>query len=311
MFSEAQNFSIVQTELDEVFYQYLNYDNSNPVMTTAADNDVFMQVTTDHAAYIDAIYKGVGLYQQVGETQTVPTSIPRVTNKVTNLIKDFALSVPLSKDLFDDNMHGVWQATVKDMALKARLTRDNTAFALFRGGFTTSLTPDGVSIFNSAHPLIGGGTQSNTNTGGGSALSSTSLNTAIIQLAQMKDQAGVVIGAMPNVLLVPPALVKLALELTQSALVGDASTNAINVYRSAYGFKVVSNPYLSLAAGGSDTAWFLLAAQHGFRRAIRQEVQTALRPWQYSDNRSYLYQANFRETYYCLDYVGAIGNVGA
>ena len=81
-------------------------------------------------------------------------------------------------------MHGVWAEDVKDFAIKAKDTQDYTAFGLFRNGFTTALTADGVSIFNSAHPLIGGGTQSNYGT---SALTPTSLNTALVNMLEQKD----------------------------------------------------------------------------------------------------------------------------
>ena len=43
---------------------------------------------------------------------------------------------------------------------------------------------------------------------------------------------------------------------------------------------------------------------------IRQGIETALRPWQYSNNRSYLYQGNFRENYFVPDYAGAVGALG-
>ena len=35
MFTEAQNFAIVQTELDDVFFQTFEYDSSSPGIATA------------------------------------------------------------------------------------------------------------------------------------------------------------------------------------------------------------------------------------------------------------------------------------
>ena len=207
-------------------------------------------------------------------------------------------------------MHGVWSKTVADLALKARRTQDDNAFAWFRGAFTTSLTADGAA-FCGTHTLIGGGTVVNFATGAGSALSGTSINTAIVALTEQKDQAGVVLGNTPAIMLVPPALFKKAKEETDSALYADNANNAINVYRSAYGFVVYQSPYLGAAAGGSDTAWFLLARNHSVTRLIRQGIQTALRDWSMSNNRTYLYQYNFREEVYAPDYIGVYGNVGA
>ena len=313
MFNEAQQYAIVRTELDSVFYQEFTYEDSNPVMTTCKNPILFKQETTDRAFDIAEIYKGVGLFPTITETQTVPASVPHVANKLTTQIKDFAESVELSKDLFDDNMHGVWARTVQDLALKARVTQDQNAFGVFRNAFTTQLTADG-SAFVGSRTLLNGQTYSNSlyalNGGVTTVLSSTSLNAAITALAVQPDQNGVVLGQQPAALLVPPALIKLALELSDSALAGDTSTNAINVFRSAYGYRIFSNPYLSAATGGSDTAWFLIARNNGIRRIVRQGVETFLRPWGYSNNRTYSYQCNFREVAVTYDYVGVIGAQG-
>ena len=313
MFNEAQNLAIVRTELDSVFFQEFNYEDSNPVMTNCKNALIFRQETTDKAYDIEEIYKGVNLFPIISETQTVPTSTPKVANKITTSIKDFAESVELSKDLFDDNMFGVWSRTVTDLALKARVSADANAFKIFRGAFDTTLTADGIALCG-AHVLLNGQTYNNslyTVSGNvSSVLSSTSLNNAIVALAQQPDQQGVVLGQQPQVLLVPPALIKLALELSDSALAGDVSTNAINVYRSAYGYRVFSTPYIGAATGGSDTAWFLLGRNTGIKRIVRQGIETFLRSWGYSNNRTYLYQANFREEVVAVDYLGVIGAQG-
>ncbi len=311
MFTEAQNFSIVQTELDKVFFQQFDYNETFPGVAHATTAEIFKPQETTHAAWIQSINKGSGLFPAVGETQTVPLSTPHVTNKQTTQILTFAQGIDISKQLFDDNMHGVWAEDVRDFAVQARNTQDYTAFSLFRLGFTTALTADGVSIFNASHPLIGGGTQSNTATGAGSALSPTSLNTGIVSLQEQKNQAGVITGNAPAVLLVPPALWKHAREITDSALIADSAQNNVNVFRSALGITVWTSHWLGTAAGGSDTAWFLLARRHGFTRLIRQGLETALTDWRYSNDLTYRYQANFRENYFCADYAGAYGAVGA
>lgn len=311
MFTEAQNFSIVQTELDAVFFQQFDYDEAFPGVAHATTAAIFKPQETTHAAWIQSINKGSGLFPAIGETQTVPLSTPHVTNKQTTQILTFAQGIDISKQLFDDNMHGVWAEDVRDFAEKAKDTQDSTAFSLFRNGFTTALTADGVSIFNAAHPLIGGGTQSNTATGGASALSPDSLNTAIINLVEQRDQSGVIRGNAPAVLLVPPALWKHAREITDSALIADSAQNNVNVYRSALGITVWTSHWLGTVAGGSNTAWFLLAQRHGFTRLIRQGLETALTDWRYSNDLTYRYQANFRENYFCADYAGAYGAVGA
>lgn len=311
MFTEAQNFSIVQTELDTVFFQNFQYDATSPGIATANTGTIFKPVQTDHAAYIGSVNKAVGFFSVIGEVGQVPLSTPKVTNKYTILVKDFAQGIRISKDLYDDNMHGVWAEEVKQLALMARATQDFSAFNIFRNAFSgdTSpvLTADGVSFINSAHVLIGGGTTSNLISG---ALSSTTLNTAIVALREQVNQAGVILGGTPSILLVPPKLFVLATQLTDSALVADNAQNALNVFRSAYGITVWTSPYLGAASGGSDTRWFLLTPNHSVSRLVRQGVETALTPWQYSTDRTYFYQANYRENYFVPDYAGAVGSTG-
>lgn len=306
MFTEAQNFSIVQTELDKVFFQQFDYDETFPGVAHATTAEIFKPQDTTHAAWIQSINKGSGLFPAIGETVTVPLSTPQVTNKQTTQILTFAQGIDISKQLFDDNMHGVWAEDVRDFAAKAKDTQDYTAFGLFRLGFTTALTADGSAIF-STHTLIGGGTQSNAGT---AALTPTSLNTGVVNLVEQKDQSAVIRGSSPAVLLVPPALWKHAREITDSALIADLANNNINVYRSALGITVWTSHWLGTVAGGSDTAWFLLAKRHGFTRLIRQGLETALTDWRYSNNLTYRYQANFRENYFCADYAGSYGSTG-
>ena len=104
MFTEAQNFAIVQTELDTVFFQSFQYDSSTPGIATANTATIFKPVSTDHAAYIGEINKGTGLWSVIGETQTVPLQTPAVRNKYTVYVKDFAAGIEISKDLFDDKI---------------------------------------------------------------------------------------------------------------------------------------------------------------------------------------------------------------
>ncbi len=295
MFTEAQNFAVVQTQLDSVFYQNFDYDATFPSIATANTAAIFKPLQITHAAYIEQIFKGSGLFPVIGETQTVPQSTPHVANQLTTYIKDFAQGIEISKNLFDDNMHGVWAKAVSDFAMVARVTQDQNAFG--------------------AHVLLSGITQSNqikvaqTNTAT-TALDPTTLYTGIVMLRQQKNQAGVILGNVPSVLLVPSALYKHAVEITDSALIADSANNNINVYRSAYGITIYTSPYIDAVAGGSDTAWFLLSRNHNVTRLIRQGIETSLRDWSVSNNRTYFYQANFREAVYASDYVGAVGALG-
>ncbi len=316
MFTETQNFSLVQTELDEVFRQ--NYEASlPPSYATAMTAEIFKVTNTTHAAYIGTIHKGPGLFSKIGEVQSIPSYIAKVANKWTVTISDFGEGIEISKNLFDDDMHGEWQAQVAEFAIMARRTQDFNSFKLFRGAFTTTLTADG-SAFIGSHTLIGGGTTNNeivaADVGAAtSALTTSAFNIAMKRLAEVKSQAGVPLQCVGDCLLVPPALYVTARQIAASSLVPENGNNAINVFTVDYAVKVYQSVWLgtSGASDGSDTAWFLLdSRRHAIRRFVRAGIITSLRDWSISNNRTYFYQAFFREEVYVPDYIGAVGAKG-
>lgn len=203
----------------------------------------------------------------------------------------------------------------------ARRTQDANAFKIFRGAFDTTLTADG-SAFIGSHTLIGGGTTNNEIvtadiTGAAtSALTTSAFNVAMRRLAEMKSQSGVPLQCVGDILLVPPALYQVARQIAQSALVPENGNNAVNVFSMDYAVKVYQSVWLGTAGAdgvnaGSNTAWFLLdSRRHAVRRFVRQGVQTALRDWTMSNNRTYYYQANFREEVFVPDYIGVVGAKG-
>jgi hypothetical protein len=93
LFTEAQNFSIVQTELDAVFFQEFDYTETFPGVARATTGDIFKPIDTTHAAWIQSVNKGSGLFPAVGETNAVPLSVPHVTNKQTTLVVTYAQGI--------------------------------------------------------------------------------------------------------------------------------------------------------------------------------------------------------------------------
>lgn len=320
MFTEGQNPSLAQTELDEVFRQ--NYEATTPPnYATAMTAEIFKVTDTTHGAYIGTIHKGPGLFTKTGEIQGVPTYTAKVANKWTVTIADWTQGIDISKDLFDDDLHGEWVSQVAELAIMARRTQDANAFKIFRGAFTTTLTADGAALIGS-HTLIGGGTTNNEivtadiSGAATSALTTSSFNVAMRRLAEMKSQAGVPLQCVGDVLLVPPALYQVARQIASSALVPENGNNAVNVFSMDYAVKVFQSVWLGTVGAdgvnaGSDTAWFLLdSRRHAIRRFVRQGIQTALTDWMYSNNRTYHYQANFREEVFAPDYIGVVGAKG-
>jgi hypothetical protein len=101
MFSEQQNLLIIRTELDSVFFQSFDDQQSMPGRATAQTGDLFKPVNITNGAYIYAVNKGVSLFDRVDELGSVPQDVPKVTNKATVYPAKFAKTIVLSKELFD------------------------------------------------------------------------------------------------------------------------------------------------------------------------------------------------------------------
>lgn len=317
MFNTANNQDIVQTKLDKLFFQEFSKPDMGPGYVDVT-YPIFNQMTMDKKFYQSEVNASVGLFVETPEAQSVNVDVPKIGNySIVEALK-FTQSIPVSLEMMKDGMFNVVERNVKELARVAKTTMNQTGFAVFRNAFTTQLTPDGVAFISASHPLIKGGTESNllaTSDIAGSpattALTSNSLDAAIQRLAVQKDQAGVLVGSGAAYLVVPPKLLKTAIQLTSSVLEGDSSTNAINVFRSDTGIRVVCSQFLGTVAGGSDTAWFVMSANHGVNRYVREGLTTMMSNISDSTNLSYRYTAYYREAYETLDYAGIIGALGA
>lgn len=310
-FSSQDNAALVRTELDSVFFQtFETVDSSALSHFTVENGSIFKVVPTTMGYYIHEVNAPTGLWKQLGsDIEPLPEHNPTVGYKNIVKVLDWGDSIWISKNLFDDNQHNVWQENVREFSLMGRVSQDSNAMGMFRSAFTTVLCPDGVAWFSASHLTLSGDTVSNLVTG---ALTTTTLNTAMTSLREQKGQNGVIRGSVAKYLIVPTALLKTAIEITDSVLIADTANNAVNFYRSALGLVVLTSPYLGSAAGGSNTAWFLLSEFHGLRRVVRAPITTSLVSWEYDpmNARRYKYSGFFREALFVADYAGAVASTG-
>jgi hypothetical protein len=305
--SSNLNPNVVKTSLDEIFYQEWGLE-MHPGYVDQSSGRVFKQDTTDRAAEIVEIFKGVTTWNSREEEEDVEVESTRSDNKKTFTVNNYDKAISIPKIFFDDQMHGFWENTVRDFARKGRVSQKKESFAIYRGAFDTYVTADGSYVVANDHTTINGDTVDNKMT---SALSPSSLKTAIQKMVEQKDQAGVILGNMPETLLVPPALHDYACEVTKSELKADTTDNNMNPYSTEYNLYVSTSEWLGSAAGGSDTAWFLLGRNHSVTRWVRESIWTSLVDYVYTTNNSYKYKGGFREMVGAPDYVGIMGSTGA
>lgn len=301
----AQNAA--RTALDKVFYQDFNYTTS-PDIARVDDVGVFRQENHDRNVVITQQFMGPGYFQERSDQQDVPSAPIEVGNTQTTNMLNYANSIDISKNFYDDDQQMVTRNAIGEFGRLARLSRDKEGFNLYNLSFTTSQSNDAVSIFNNSHVTLKGGTVDNLETG---TLTPSNFETIHVSLLQQKTQDETLGLHDPAVLLVPPILFPDAIEITKSELQAGTGNNNKNWISTIYpGLRVLRSPFLSSTFGGSNTAWFLLGNRHGFTRWIRQAIETRLIPWENQRNNNYIYKAEYREAYSTPTWEGAVASNG-
>jgi hypothetical protein len=140
-----------------------------------------------------------------------------------------ALGFSLTEEAIEDNLYDSLSARyTKALARAMAYTKQVKAAAVLNNGFSSSYPGgDGVALFSTAHPLVSGGTNSNTQSTMAD-LNETSLEAAVIQIAQWTDERGLLIAAKPKKLVVPPQLQFVATRLLETQLRVGTTDNDIN-----------------------------------------------------------------------------------
>jgi phage major head subunit gpT-like protein len=137
----------------------------------------------------------------------------------------------LTEEAIEDNLYDSLSARyTKALARAMAYTKQVKAAAVLNNGFTNSAQyygGDGVPLFATNHPLVSGGTNSNTQTTPAD-LNETSLEAAVIQIAAWTDERSLLIAAKPKKLIVPPALQFVATRLLETQLRVGTADNDIN-----------------------------------------------------------------------------------
>ncbi len=140
-----------------------------------------------------------------------------------------ALGFSITEEAIEDNLYDSLSARyTKGLARAMAYTKQVKAAAVLNNAYNAAYVGgDGVSLLNSAHPLVNGGTNANTPSTAAD-LNETSLENAVIQIAAWTDERGLLIAAKPKKLIVPPALQFVATRLLDTKLRVGTNNNDIN-----------------------------------------------------------------------------------
>jgi hypothetical protein len=181
----------------------------------------------------------------------------------------------LTEEAIEDNLYDSLSARyTKALARSMAYTKQVKAAAILNNGFSAAYPGgDGVALFSTAHPLINGGTNSNT-PATAADLNETSLEAAVIQIAAWTDERGLLIAAKPKKLIVPPALMFVATRLLETELRVGTTDNDINALKNngsiPEGYTV--NHFLT-----DNNGWYLTTdVPNGMKHFIRSPLSNSM-----------------------------------
>jgi hypothetical protein len=219
-----------------------------------------------------------------------------------------ALGFSITEEAIEDNLYDSLSARyTKALARAMAYTKQVKAAAVLNNGFNSAYTGgDGVSLFNASHPLISGGTNSNT-PAVQADLNETSLEAAVIQIAAWTDERGLLIAAKPKRLIVPPALMFVATRLLETELRVSTADNDINALKNngsiPGGYTV--NHFLT-----DTNAWFLTTdVPNGMKHFVRTPLQNSMDGD--FDTGNVRYKARERYSFGWSDPLGMFGSSGS
>lgn len=226
---------------------------------------IFNVESSDKAYEKDTSVSGLGKLVEKAEGDSIVYEKPASGYPVVYTHKTFAKGEIITYEMYDDDLTNIMKKAPRRLADSKMRSREQFAADIFNYGFTYGggnatlfNGGDGKALFATDHPLKSGGTQSNYTT---ADLDEDALEAGMVAMRATKDNKGELQMVVPDTLLVPPALEKEARILLESTQRTGTANNDINPYKGK--LKIVVWDFLGTAAGGSDTAWFLLdSGQH-------------------------------------------------
>lgn len=222
--------------------------------------NIFNVNSSDKAYEKDTSVSGLGKLAQKPEGDAIVYETPVNGYPVVYSHLTFAKGEGITYEMYQDDQYNIIKKSPRRLALAKMRTREqfgadilNHGFTYGGGGMAAFNGGDGKALFAADHPIKSGGTQSNLTT---ADLDEDALEEAIVRMRATKDNKGELQMIQPDTLVVPPALEKEARILLESQQRTGTGNNDINPYKGR--MKLVVWDFLGAAAGGSDTAWFIL-----------------------------------------------------
>ena len=279
--------------------EYQSYDNEHEQIYSTENSDRSFEEELKISGFGAAPVKAEG--SQILYDTAQESFVARYTHET------IAMGFAVTEEAMEDNLYvSLSGRYTKALARAMAYTKQVKAMAPLNLGFTTFNSGDGVSLFNTAHPLVSGGTNAN-RPAVGADLNEASLEDAIIQIGGWTDERGLKIAAQAKKLIVPSALQFVATRLLKSEYQPGSANNDVNAIVSTgvlpEGFAV--NHYVT------DTNAFYLTTDvpDGMKHFVRSPMQTSMDGDFNTGNVRY--KARERYSFGVSDPLGMFGSPGS
>ncbi len=177
-------------------------------------------------------YSGLNLYSEVGEGVDIPTDDPVQGFDAQFIPLKHGSGFKMTAEMMDDDLDEIAKDFTTHLGNSEVQTQETQAATLFNNGFSGGTAiPDGEQFFSGSHPLAKAGGTWRNQPSTSADLSITSLEQAMIDMADWVSDAGLKIAIRPRILLIPTELWWLAQRLLNSEQLPQSANNDINPAR--------------------------------------------------------------------------------
>ena len=298
--SRAQLLKELLPGLNALFgLEYNKYENEH--------DEIYDTETSDRSFEEEVKLSGFGQASVKDEGSAINYDSAQESFSTRYNHETIAMGFAITEEAMEDELYDSLSARyTKALARSMAYTKQVKAAYPLNAGFGDFDSGDGVDLFSESHPLVSGGTNSNT-FATQADLNETSLENAVIQIAGWTDERGLLIAAKPRKLIVPPNGMFTATRILETdGRVGSAD-NDLNAIKSngtiPEGYTV--NHFLT-----DTNAWFLMTdVQNGFKHFARTSLETSMDGD--FDTGNVRYKARERYSFGVSDPLGAFGSSGS
>ena len=248
--------------------EYKNVDNEHLPLFDAETSERAFEEEVLMSGFSTAPYKTEGAGVTYDTAQEVYTA--RYINQTV------ALAFAITEEAMEDNLYDTFaKVRAKALARAMANTKQVVAANIFNNGFSTSYpVGDGAAFFSASHVTLAAGSQSNTS--GAVDFSESTLETMLINITLIKDDKGILVGAMPQSLHIPPQLLFVAERVLKSPGQSGNANNDLNAVRN---LSYVPKGYFVNRRFTDTNAWFVRTdVPNGTKNFTRVPLQTKMEP---------------------------------